>query len=357
MAEGLDLKQILKIKVSEDRVNRLMQLTRPDVEGVSDEVLRYLVRQQAQFVNIQYARFQAGIKFTEKDVDELMTGAIDTHAHGGSEPFERLMLEDDMAIEASKAKLRAIVIKTWYTPSVSRIPLINKILDKWSQETGIEPVKVFGGVTLQQSVGGINPEAVKRCLGFPGMKYVWMPMTDSYHHRKVVYDDQSGAGLRILTDDGKHVLPALKEIFKIAVDNDLVIASGHYPHKETRVMVEEALEAGVKRIEVIHPAHIHSKNTIEEMKILAGMGAKLMLSGLGTLCFPLHETGPVYAVRIIKEVGADNLVFGSDFGQIHNPSHVTGMRWMIKMLLAYGATKEEIAKVFKYTPAKHLGLE
>lgn len=356
MGDGLNLKDILDIKVSPERVKRLMELTHPDVEA-SEEVLEYIVRQQAQYVNIQYMRFQAGIKFTNEDVRKLMEGSIDIHAHGGSDPIERLMLEDEMAIEASEAGMRAIVVKTWYTPSVSRIQLIESNLKRWADSTGKRPVDVFGGITLQESMGGLNPEAVRRCLRFPGMKYVWMPMVDSYHHRKVVYDDQTGAGLRILTDDGKQVLPKLKEILKIAADNDLIVASGHYPHKETKVLAEEAFAQGVKRVEIIHPAHIHSKNSMEEMKLLAGMGAKLMLSGLGTTCFPMHESGPVYAVRMIKEIGADNIVYGSDYGQIHNLSHVHGTEWMIRLLLAYGATKEEVGKVFKETPAKHLGLE
>jgi predicted TIM-barrel fold metal-dependent hydrolase len=197
---------------------------------------------------------------------------------------------------------------------------------------------------------------VKQCLKFPGMKYVWLPMVDSYHHRRVVYDDWSGAGVHLLDDRGK-ALPALAEICKICADHDLVLASGHYPYRENAVVVEQAKKAGVRRIEIIHPAHIHSKHTIEQMKILAREGAMLMLSGLGHLVFPLHETGPVYAVRMIKEVGADHLVYGSDFGQLQNFSHVLAAKWFIKVLLAYGATREEIVKIFKTNTARHIGLE
>ena len=146
-------------------------------------------------------------------------------------------------------------------------------------------------------------------------------------------------------------------IFKIVADNDLVLASGHYPYRETSVVFEAAIKHGVKRLEVVHPAHIHSKTTIAEMKVYASEGVKLMLSGLGTLCFPLHESGPVYAARMIQEVGADHFVYGSDFGQIHNPPHIIGDRWMIQMLLAYGVSKEDITKIFKTNPAKHLGLD
>jgi hypothetical protein len=188
------------------------------------------------------------------------------------------------------------------------------------------------------------------------MKYVWMPMVDSYHHRRVVYDDWSGYGLSFL-DENRKVIPAVQDILRIIADNDLVLASGHYPYADTVLLVEEARRLGVNRIEVIHPAHIHSKHTIAQMKEEAARGAKLMLSGLGAMAFPLHESGPLYAARIVKEVGAENLVYGSDFGQLQNFPHIVANRWMIKLLLAYGCTKEEIRTVFQVTGSKLLGIE
>ena len=355
--EDMSLDEILKIEVTEERVDRLKELVQFDIPGIDEKVERFLLKQQIQFVNIQYARFLAGVKFTEDDVDDLMENAIDCHAHGGSDPFNRLLLEDEIAFDYSKENMRAVVFKTWFTPSASRIQLVQKYLDQWAEQNETRPVEIFGGITLNQSVGGINPNAVKRCLGFPGFKYVWMPMVDSYHHRRIVFDDWSGKGLRLLDDSGK-VLPALTDVLKIAADNDLVVATGHFPYDpDHKAMLEEAKRVGVKRMEIIHPAHIHCKTSIAQMKEAASEGVKLMLSGLGTTTFPLHETGPVYAVKMIKEVGADNIVYGSDYGQIHNPPHVVGTRWLIKLLLSYGATKDEVRKVMQETPAKHLGLE
>ena len=354
--EGMNIDEILKIEVPEERVDRLKELVNFDIPDLSEEVKRFLIKQQIQVVNIQYARFLAGVKFTEADVDDIMKGAIDIHAHGGSDPIDRLLLEDEIAIDYNKAGMRAVVFKTWFTPSASRIELVQKYLDKWAAENEIEEtIKIFGGITLNKPVGGINPDAVKRCLGFPGFKYVWMPMIDSYHHRRVVFDDWSGAGLHIVDEKGR-CLSELSEILRIAADNDLIVASGHFPYVEHKAVFEEAIRLGVKRMELIHPAHIHSKTTIAQMKEAASNGIKLMLSGLGTTTFPLHETGPVYAVKMIKEVGAQNFVYGSDYGQVHNPSHLVGTRWMIKLLLAYGATLDELRQVFQTAPAKHLGL-
>src|SRR5581483_11908475 len=155
----------------------------------------------------------------------------------------------------------------------------------------------------------------------------------------------------------RRVLPVVQDILRIIAANDLVLASGHYPYEDTAILVEEARRIGVNRIEIIHPAHIHSKHTIEEMKLQAERGAKLMLSGLGAMAFPLHESGPLYAARIVKEVGAENLLYGSDFGQLQNFPHVVANRWMIKLLLAYGCSKEEIRTVFQVTGCKLLGID
>jgi hypothetical protein len=321
--------------VSDERVGRLKQLTTVDAEGVTDEIFTWLVRQQAEWANIQYTRFLAGAKFTEADVDEVLSNAIDCHTHGGSDPMERLLLEDDIGIDYSEAGMRAMVIKTWFTPSASRNALVQKAVDRYCEARGIRPVRCFGGIVLNYSVGGFNPEAVRRCLGFPGMKYVWMPMVDSYHHRRVVYDDWSGYGLSFL-DEERRVIPQVQDILRIIADNELVLASGHYPYADTAILVEEARRLGVERIEIIHPAHIHSKHTIEQMKAQADRGAKLMLSGLGAMAFPLHESGPLYAARIVREVGPENLLYGSDFGQLQ---------------------KEQLRTVFQLTGAALLGLE
>lgn len=353
--EGLSLQEILRIEVPDDRVERLKQLTHPDAE-VSDEVATYLVRLQAQWTNIQYTRFLAGANYTEQDVDDILTNSIDIHVHGGSDPFERLMLEDDIAYDFTDAGCRGVVFKTWYTPSASRNALVRKLNQQYARERGLRPAQVWGGVTLNYPQGGFNPDAVRKCLGFPGMKYVWMPMVDSYHHRRVVYDDWSGHGLSFLDEHGA-ILPEVKEILRIVADNDLVLASGHYPFTDTYKLFQEAREVGVKRMEVIHPAHIHSKHTIEQMQKQAELGAKLMVSGLGAQAFPLHEAGPLYAARLLKEVGAEHCVYGSDFTQLQNPPPITANRWMVKLLLSYGCTKEELYQLFQVSPAQHLGLE
>jgi imidazolonepropionase-like amidohydrolase len=51
------------------------------------------------------------------------------------------------------------------------------------------------------------------------------------------------------------------------------------------------------------------------------------------------------------------MIWGSDSGQIQNPTHIEMQRWTIRVLLANGITKEEITNIFKINPAKHLGID
>ena len=348
--EQLSLEELLQSEADPARVDQLMKLVKVDLVGISDDVKRYLVKQQVEMFNLEQARFRT--KITNEMIDQLMENSIDTHVHGGSDPFERRLLEDEIAIEATKAKMKAVVIKTWYTPSASRNALVQKIIDKWAEEHQMRPVMVFGGVTLNYSMGGLNPEAVKRCLGFPRFKYVWMPMVDSYYHQLVVLN-RKDRGIKYLTDKGK-IVPELKEILRIIADNDLILASGHYPYSETASLIEEAKKLGVQRIELVHPTLMYSKYTLAEMKVLANEGVKINLTGIASVYVRFIE-GFRWLLKFVKELG-DHLVFGSDSGQIYNPTPIEGMRWLMRVLLAYGMTNEEVTKIFKTNPAELLGI-
>ena len=162
--EGFDLEELLKVEVSSERIERLKKWTKFDDPDMTPEVEEYLHRQFAKLCHIQYGRFLAGVKFTEADIDDCMCGAIDIHTHGGSDPFDRLLLEDEMAIEHTQARMRALVIKTWYTPSASRVAMAERALKQWidrQEDETLVPAKVFGGITLNQSQGGSIPKPSK----------------------------------------------------------------------------------------------------------------------------------------------------------------------------------------------------
>jgi hypothetical protein len=352
--DGMAIERLLEIEPSEERVERLKSLYTIDDPDAGPEVIDWLVRKEVRFLNVVYNQLLGGVRINEDEVDLLLRNSIDVHVHGGSDPFQRLQLEDDIGIEFTQAGLRAMVVKTWYTPSASRNALVQRTVDRYAAEHGLRATRCFGGITLNYSVGGFNPEAVRRCLGFPGMKFVWFPMIDSYHHRRMIFDDWSGHGLKY-TDARGRVIPEVMEILRIIADNDLVLASGHYGYEDTRVLIEAARSVGVERISIVHPSMAHTRHTIEQMKAQAALGAKLELRTKGIVAVP-NELEPLYATKMIKEVGAENFVLGSDWGQVDNLPQLIGIRWSIKRLLSFGITPAEITQIFKIQPARLLGI-
>lgn len=346
------LEKLLTLDAPAERVEELMNLIDIDLPSVTDDVKRFLLKQQVEMFELEYARYALKTPVSESMVDALMEDAIDTHAHGASDPFERLQFEDEIGIDCTRNRMKAVVIKTWYTPSASRTALVQRYVDRWAEEHGMRPTLLYGGVTLNASVGGLNPEAVRKCLGFPRFKYVWMPMADSYYHQLIVFN-RKNAGIHFLDESGK-LVPAAEEILRIIADNDLVLACGHYPYRDAIVLMEAAKRLGVRRMEIVHPTLIHSKHTLPQMKEMAREGVKIGLMGIASVNVRFLE-GIRWYFRTIREL-SDHMILGSDAGQIQNPRHVDGLRWLVKVLLAYGITPAEITRIYKTNPAAHIGL-
>ena len=350
------LEEVLAIEPSEERMARLAEIIELDLPNVSEEVRRHIFRDDVRVLSILYNQILAGVKLDENIVDGLMVNAVDTHVHGASDPFERLMPEDLIARDFTDAAFRAIVIKTWFTPSASRNQIVQRLTDEYAEAHSLRAVRVLGGVTLNYSVGGINPDVVRKCLGFPGMKYVWVPMVDSYHHRRVVYDDWSGFGLKF-TDDKFNIVSEMKEILRIIADNDLVLAVGHYGYEDAAALIEEARRLGVEHIELVHPQLIHSgRHSISQMNDQIERGAKIMIMTKGLVAWPPYNN-PFFIVRAIRQLGAQNFVLGSDFGQVQHIPSLVGDRWGIKSLLANGVSVEDMRTILQDSPREHLGLE
>jgi predicted TIM-barrel fold metal-dependent hydrolase len=66
---------------------------------------------------------------------------------------------------------------------------------------------------------------------------------------------------------------------------------------------------------------------------------------------------PEYLLEMVRKVGAERTVLGSDLGQIGNPSPIEGIRKCIEIMLNLGITDEEIDLMIRKNPAKLLNLD
>lgn len=344
---------------------RELERPRLDMEGIPPEVESFLINQRLEDIRKNYRQLlSAGKKemdISTSLVNDLLKGAGDIHCLGGSEPIPRIQDEFDIALDYTKAGMGAMVLKTHYTPSSSRTALVQRYVDEWAEREGLKGVQLFGGVTLNHPVGGLNPDAVRTSAFFPNGKFIWMPTTDSYHQdywteacSNLAINGPKRDGIDLLTEDGK-LVPQVREILEIAAKHDMVLVTSNYGEPDLTVLVDGAQQAGVKRIVIDHPASIFSKISIARMREFVRKGVWLCLSCLPSICLPTPE-GRGYVTRIIKAVGPDHVVLGSDCAQVTFMTALDGMKYFIRSLLGSGISEKDMEKMLKENPAKLLDL-
>lgn len=273
-----------------------------------------------------------------------LEGVIDFHAHSAPDVNKRSLTSFQVIRQAKAAGMRAVVLKNHYvsTAALAEIAM---------QEVG--GIEVYGGIVLNRSNGGINPEAVRRMVEVEGHrgKVVWCPTFDAENQVRFTKSNQPFVPV---VKDGKPV-PAMAEIFQLVVQHDLVFATGHSSPAESLILLDAARQAGVKRMLVTHVLSESTRATIEQMKLMVGLGANLevvWLTHLGSHPLPVSV-----CVEAIKTVGAEHFLMSSDLGQPGNPVHTQGLRDFITALKAGGISDREIDLITRKNPAHLLGLD
>lgn len=274
--------------------------------------------------------------FKNERMWDLLRGSYDIHQHSGpSSTTERLYDELDLAIHGCYVGQGGIVFKNHDSPSTRSVKIVQKVVDQWAEEHNKKKIELFGGVVLNYSVGGLNPEAVISAYRLGG-KYVWLPSLDANHHRNVV---NQGVGQGIdLIDENDNVVPKMKEILDLIVGTDMVLGVGHQSTRERLMVVREAVKMGVQRIEINHVNFAMTWTTPEQCKMFADLGAYIGIYAM--------EIGVDYTwdevVAMYKAVGPERIVLASDCGHIENPYPLDGMRRLILGFLLRGVPDEHV---------------
>src|SRR5271169_1322767 len=145
-------------------------------------------------------------------VAQTLAGAIDVHAHSDPDGVPRSIDAIDLARLAKSRGMRAIVLKNHYEPTASLAYVVRK------EVPGFE---VFGGISLDLTVGGVNPAAVEwmtKVRGGYGW-VIWLPTFDSEAQVKLTKQQRPFAPV---VRDGK-VLPEVAQVIAIAARNNLVL--------------------------------------------------------------------------------------------------------------------------------------
>jgi hypothetical protein len=273
-----------------------------------------------------------------------LKGVIDIHVHCAPDSMPRKIDAIDLARIAKARGMRGLVFKNHYEPTASLAYLVRK------EVPGIE---AFGGVDLNLSVGGMNPEAVEHMAATTGGygRFVWMSTFDS--EAQVRYSKQNRPFVRISRDG--QLLPEVKQVIATIAKDHLILATGHPSAEEALMMIREARRQGVPGIVVTHamiaPIHMSDAQMLEAAK----MGAYIEFVYNGLIGSYKEFTFADYA-RAIRYVGVDHCILSSDMGQPANPLHPDGLLALFKGLRQQGFTEAEIARMSQENPAHLLGL-
>lgn len=286
--------------------------------------------------------------------DELLVGAIDNHIHAYPDFVYRAQDMIEVAIDASKARMRAVAFKDHWNVSANAAYLAQRYVDYMIEKGDLEHrVEVYGGVGLCH---GANAELVRVALQYPNAKMIWFPTFTSYGYwRGAGQPDHEG--VRLVDESTGTVLPEVVRIMEMATENKVGIGLGHTDFGELLPLARLAREIGARCV-LDHPLLELNKLLLDEMKQLAGLGVYV-----GTYCQPMIPSlyqpvaDPAETVRTMKEIGAERCIIGSDFGQVMHVNSVDGMRIFIRALLGFGISRQEIVTMIRDNPARLMWLD
>jgi hypothetical protein len=268
---------------------------------------------------------------------DCLEGAIDLHVHSSPDVDIRRFNDLELANEAKRAGMGAILIKSHQNSTVERAWLVSKV---------ISGIQVFGGLVLNSTVGGLNVAAVKLALAM-GAKEIWMPTRSALNHR--LYHGESG-GISVLDSSGG-LVPEAQAILEAIAASDCILSTGHLSPSESLVLIHHARRCGVRKILITHPEWAPTFYSIELQKELAQLGnvwfERCFVSTTylcGSVPFQVIE-------QAITEAGVETTVLSTDLGQPQTPPPAEGLRLYAEQLRSSGFSPEDIHQMMCTNPA------
>ena len=270
----------------------------------------------------------------KEDVAALLVGAVDLHCHSGPAAMPRILDHHEALMDCAAARFRALVYKDHFYLGTPHAILLEKLFP----ETG---VRLFSGIALNNASGGINPHAVNHAAMI-GAKIVWMPTLSAENHiaqasgqaktfPKTTKKMLDPIGLSALDANGK-LSDASKQVLDVIAEADIILAGGHLPASELKILFEEAGRRGVKKMIVNHPTYIVGC-TDDDIRDLVKLGAYMEHSICMFVEGRSKKYGPDKLAHLIEVAGVDRTLLCSDLGLVGSPRPGAGYREIVSTLL------------------------
>ncbi len=288
---------------------------------------------------------------------KALEGAYDLQIHVGPDVIARRIDDIDCAKEFLAHGLKGFVLKSHYIQTGERAQVVTK---------AVPGSRVFGALTLNHSVGGLNPVAVE-LAGRTGCKIVWMPTVDARNEtagrldggtqklpfwakiqRELAAEGISPPPLSVVDEGGELIEPARRCLERIGKHN-MILATGHLGRKEIFALVRAAKTMGLKKVVVTHAEFPSQSLTGEEQSELADLGAII------EHCFTTTYTAKAtweQAFANIRKAGVARALISTDLGQTINPPVAEGFAMFAQRLLDAGFTAADVRTMAVVNPTR-----
>ncbi|HEV8345302.1 MAG TPA: DUF6282 family protein [Vicinamibacterales bacterium] len=292
-----------------------------------------------------------------------LEGAYDLQVHVGPDVIARRIDDIDCAKEFLARGMKGFVLKSHYIQTGERAQVVTK---------AVPGSRVFGAVTLNHSVGGLNPVAVE-IAGRSGCKIVWFPTVDAENEtagrpgddvgdtggraklpfwakiqRELAAEGISPPPLSVVDASGAVVEPARRCMERIA-KHDMILATGHLGRREIFALVRAAKAMGLKKVLVTHAEFPSQSLTGDEQKELADLGA--IIEHCFTTTYTAKATWEL-AFANIRKTGVARTLISTDLGQTINPPVAEGFGMFAQKLLDAAFTPDEVRMMAVTNPAR-----
>jgi len=288
--------------------------------------------------------------------DKLVEGSIDTHLHIYPDYVPRDIDIIELAIEASRAKMGAIVCKDHFFPNVNGAWAAQWVVDQMVEKGELEKAcKVLGTHILAWTY---HVDQIHLIRKYPNLGYVFFPTMTG----RVIRGAYAGPPMPVLDRKG-NLKTEVKECIDACAEYKIPMATGHTglgDSKSRLALCRYAHDVGCKML-ITHAGVIVSRgnSTVEEMKEMAQLGIYLDFQANCFLPNMMHPAvNPNTIMDIMRAVGPENnIVATTDFGQPTCESPVPAWKHFIRCMIHFGFTEDEIRLMVRTHPAKWLGLE
>jgi len=286
---------------------------------------------------------------------DLVAGAWDLHVHAAPSLFPRWGSAWELAQACRDAGMAGVVLKSHHGSSVESAAAVAE---------HAAPLRVLGGVVLNDFVGGLNPFAVESSLALGG-RIVWLPTIHAAGHgdafgvlggfpfqqSRVVR--QPSSGIRLLDGRGRPSA-ALRDILDIMHGRDAVLGTGHASAAEILALAAVIRDERLRiRLLLNHVFFKVPALSIDELRALRSDDTWFELA-----YFTVSSHGNATVAEVagrINELPDASWVMVSDSGQRTNPPSPEALSTFAGGLIDAGLDRARVRRMLVDEPRRLLG--